>query len=633
MTQVSKSNLSIPPRVDGTVLSETNQVANQNSDELQRVLQRIADDVVTSLGCVGAMVAPLEAGNTLPVRAYSVNIGKNLLNDLEAKLGVSFLNPECVAYIDDKNFKDNLSVRAVKGTKGYPEKYVTSDSLYDLFRPIVNRPLSVLAQRLTRIKQVIAVPFFLDNEVVGNLFAASRQEFSQRDIDFLIALGYQAATAIRSQRRLAGIQTLERVVLALQASMTDEKQVLQIIVDTVVHELDYVGAMVATLETGNLLPVRAYAVSMAQNVIQDWENRLGVGFVSSKSIAYLDDERFKDNLSVRAVKGAHGRPEKFVVSDSLYDLFRPIVNRPLAALAQKFTGIKQVIAVPFFLEDEVVGNLFVASHRPEFSDRETEILTILGQQAAVGIRNARIYRKSEERRQVAQVFADMAFNSTVQVHTLRNHIGAFRMYLQLIEPYIKEHVTQQSMRDLGGDIQFRLTKTAEILDNLHDPWHEQPDALVDINKCLSNAVKKVLPDPTEIYDKNRIKLHLSLAENLPSIKTSADMLTEAFKIIIDNGWEAVKEKVEQTNRDGQLWIESHRISNTNAQVIIRDSGIGIKPDNLSKIFEMKWTTKEVGMGFGLFWTKEYIEGMAGNIEVESIWQQGTTFRITIPLKE
>lgn len=633
MTQVSKSNSSIPAQLDGDALSPPNQIATKNADELQRVLQRIVDDVVTTLGCVGAMVAPLEAGNKLPVRAYSVNINKTLLNELEAKLGVSFLNPECVAYIDDKNFKENLCVRAVKGTKGYPEKYVTSNSLYDLFRPIVNRPLSALAQQLTRIKQVIAVPFFLDNEVVGNLFAASRQEFSQRDIDFLIALGYQAATAIRSQNRLAGIQTLERVVLALQASMTDEKRILQIIVDAVVHELGYVGAMVATLETGNLLPVRAYAVSMAQDVIQDWENKLGVGFVSSKSIAYLDDERFKDNLSVRAVRGANGRPEKFVVSDSLYDLFRPIVNRPLAALAQRFIGIKQVIAVPFFLEDEVVGNLFVASHRPEFSDRETEILTILGQQAAVGIRNARIYRKSEERRQVAQVFANMAFNSTVQVHTLRNHIGAFRMYLQMVEPYIKKHLPLDSMRDMGDDIQFRLNQTAEILDNLHDPWQEQPDALVDINKCLSKAVHKVLPDLEEVDDKYGIKIDLWLTEGLPSIKTSAEMMTEAFKIIIENSWEAVREKVEQTDQDGQLWIESHRISNTNAQVIIRDSGVGIKPDNLGKIFEMKWTTKEVGMGFGLFWTKEYIEGMAGNIEVESVWQQGTTFKITIPLEE
>ena len=617
--------------MDVNLFSQPNQT-NGIADELQKVLQRIADDVVNSLGCVGAMVAPLEGGNALPVRAYSVGINNSLLKQLETKLGVSFLNTECVAYLDDSRFKDNLSLRAVKGTNGRPEQFVISDSLYDLFRPIVNRPLSNLAQQLTGIKQVIAVPFFLDDEVVGNLFAASREPFSQRDIDFLIALGYQAATAIRSQRRLAGIQTLERVVLALQAGMTDEKRVLQIIVDAVVHELGYVGAMVATLEVGNALPVRAYAVNMAQNLIQELESKLGVGFVSPKSVAYLDDDRFKDNLSVRAVRGTNGRPEKFVVSDSLYDLFRPVVARPLAALAQKFTGIKQVIAVPFFLADEVVGNLFVASRRSEFTVQETEILTILGQQAAVGIRNARIYRKSEERRKVAQVFADMAFNSTVQVHTLRNHIGAFRMYLQLVEPFIKDRVANESMRDLGDDIEFRLDKAAEILDNLHEPWRDQPATRVDVNACLRQALKKTMPIPNQSMPQSGPDVDLSLVENLPLIKTSPEMLTEAFKIIIDNGLEAIKEKTSQNGQDGKLEVESRQVSEAVIQVVIRDNGIGIAPENLSRIFEMRWSTKAAGMGFGLFWTKEYIEGLAGSIDVESIWQQGTTFTITLPVE-
>jgi sensor histidine kinase regulating citrate/malate metabolism len=50
------------------------------------------------------------------------------------------------------------------------------------------------------------------------------------------------------------------------------------------------------------------------------------------------------------------------------------------------------------------------------------------------------------------------------------------------------------------------------------------------------------------------------------------------------------------------------------------------------VFELRWSTKEAGMGFGLFWTKEYVEGLAGRIEVESVWQQGTIFRLTLPAK-
>jgi hypothetical protein len=148
-------------------------------------LQRIVDDVVEGLGCVGAFVATLEPNNTLPVQAYSVDIAPGLLRQLETKLGVDVIGPKSIAYLDDTKFKDNLSIRAVKGIEGRPEKFVISDQLYDLFRPVVNKTLSDLAQKLIGIKQVIAVPFFLEEEVVGNLFAATRNNFSKRYIEFL----------------------------------------------------------------------------------------------------------------------------------------------------------------------------------------------------------------------------------------------------------------------------------------------------------------------------------------------------------------------------------------------------------------------------------------------------------------
>ena len=153
------------------------------SPELQAVLQNIVDDVVRTLDCVGAMVAPLEGGNCLRVRAYAVDVEYSLVQHLEKTLGVSMIGPKSAAYLDDDKFKDNLSVRAVKNTDG-PPGVIVSDSLYDLFRPVVDRSLADLAQRLTNIRQVATVPFFLGDEVVGNLFVAARQEFSQRDKDF-----------------------------------------------------------------------------------------------------------------------------------------------------------------------------------------------------------------------------------------------------------------------------------------------------------------------------------------------------------------------------------------------------------------------------------------------------------------
>lgn len=593
------------------------------SQELQTTLQHIVDDVVKGLDGVGAMVATLEPDNTLPVRAYSVNIAPALLHQLEQKLGVSLIGPKSISYLDHKNYRDNLSVRAVKGSNGQPEKYLISDDLYDLFRPVVNRTLSNLAQKLTGIKQVIAVPFFLEDEVVGNLFAAVRTEFSARDISFLTAFSYQAAAAIQSQRRLAQVQALESIVFDLQASLTDENRAFKIITDAAVNRLGYLAAFVAP-RIGNTLPVRAYSVNSSaipQDFIDNWQRRLGFELLGGRAVAYLDREDYTAQLSVRAVTSGQVH-----TSDSLYDLVRPVVPRPPIEMIQKILGIQQVIAIPFFLENEAIGNLYVVSRRPRFSAGEQELLKAFAQQAAVSLRNAQLYRKAEERREVAQRFGRMAFSAAASVHALRNHIGAFRVYAQMVKPVISEPAIQE----LGDRVHRRLEEAAGILNSLHEPWREEPDSPVNVNNCLQWAVKKATEGQNRPNAGEDIKVNLILAEELPILKTSPDMLTEAFKVLIKNAIEAIREKTFRNGHRGELWIESVVENDANITVSIRDNGVGIKPENLDKIYELGWSTKPTGMGFGMFWTKDYIEGQKGSIKVDSVWQEGTTVCIKLP---
>ena len=105
------------------------------------------------------------------------------------------------------------------------------------------------------------------------------------------------------------------------------------------------------------------------------------------------------------------------------------------------------------------------------------------------------------------------------------------------------------------------------------------------------------------------------------------MLTEAFRVILMNGVEAVNK-----NKAGRnLWIDSRLRPDSMLEVSIRDDGVGIKPENAVKIFEMGWSTKKgKGMGFGLFWTRDYIEGLGGHITVDSSRKKGAAFIITLP---
>jgi len=624
---------------------------------LEATLQQIVYDVVTALGYAGAMVATYEQGDSLPVRALYVD--PNLATEEQirkwekdvaqySERPVSITDPATArVFVYQNEYRNNLSVRAFKA-KGL----VVSDELYDLFTPIAplaSKPIVQGIQQALGIRHVIAVPFFLETtvngrtekEIVGNLFAAKRGEISRQDELVLSAFGRQAAAAIQSERRRLHIQVAQEIVFEMQSKLQHEEQILQRIAEGVVSDLGYVGAMVATYEPDDSLPVRAFHVDpnlATLEQIHRWEQEVArysahVVSITDPNIArvFVHEDGYKDNLSVRAFKAGG-----IVISDELYDLFTPIAplaSRPVVQGIQQALGIRQVIAVPFFLETaaggrltrEIVGNLFAATRSRKFSNGEIELLKAFGQQAAAGIRNARLYRQVEERRQVAQIFGKMAFSAAASVHALRNHIGAFKIHLNLIRSLPPDQ--RDEILALSDKIIDRLDEATEILDHLHEPWRATIEVVTDVNACIRKALGRIIQDKDKIRAREGIVVHAVLADGLPGVKTSPDMLIEAFRVLIKNALEAIREK----GRGGELKIESRLGPNAVVEVLISDTGIGVKPMNLSKIFEIQWSTKSgAGMGFGLFWTKEYVEGAGGSIEVESVWEEGTTFRVKLP---
>jgi signal transduction histidine kinase len=611
---------------------------------LEATLQQIVRDVVDALGYIGTGVATYEPDGSLPLRAFYFDphlINEDQVLEWERRVSEIMGRPFSISdpdiarvFVYQDEFKDNLSVQAVKAREP-----VKTDELYDLFAPVVPtvaKPIIEGIQEAVGVGQLIAIPFSLETvidgkptkEIVGNLFAGKRGTISKQDELILSAFGRQAAAAIESERRRLQIQVAQELVFAMQTSLQDEIQVLQRIVKGVVSDLGYIGAGVATYEPDGSLPLRAFYFDphlINEDQVLEWER------------VFVYQDEFKDNLSVQAVKAREP-----VKTDELYDLFAPIVPtvaKPIIEGIQEAVGVGQLIAIPFFLETvidgkptkEIVGNLFAGTRSKSFSSGEIELLKAFGQQAAAGIRNARLYnkteelyRKAEERRQAAEIFAKMAFNAAASVHALRNHVGAFRTHLQLLQLMPPERLPE--ILESSPEILTRLDEAANILDNLPEPWRETPDVRTDINTCFLRAIEKVIPDRDGIEAREGIVVHESLSKGLPPIRTSPDMLTEALKVLVKNAVEAIREK----GQGGDLWVESYRGDNSVIEILIRDNGIGIKPENLSKIFEMRWSTKDAGMGFGLFWTKDYIEGLGGSIKVQSVWQEETTFRVSLP---
>ncbi len=91
----------------------------------------------------------------------------------------------------------------------------------------------------------------------------------------------------------------------------------------------------------------------------------------------------------------------------------------------------------------------------------------------------------------------------------------------------------------------------------------------------------------------------------------------------------IKNAIDAMPQGGNLRIQSV-ISGESVRVSFADTGIGIKKDELNKLFTPLFTTKAKGMGFGLSICQRIIEAHNGKISVDSTPNIGTTFTIEIP---
>jgi two-component system sensor histidine kinase HydH len=116
---------------------------------------------------------------------------------------------------------------------------------------------------------------------------------------------------------------------------------------------------------------------------------------------------------------------------------------------------------------------------------------------------------------------------------------------------------------------------------------------------------------------------------LPAIRLDANILKQILLNIIMNALQAME------NGGGKLLVETVAAGSGNVCFIIADNGPGIPAETIDRIFDRYFTTKKPGegTGLGLFVTKSLVENMGGNISVTSRSGGGTTFAVTLPVRQ
>ena len=135
-----------------------------------------------------------------------------------------------------------------------------------------------------------------------------------------------------------------------------------------------------------------------------------------------------------------------------------------------------------------------------------------------------------------------------------------------------------------------------------------------------------------------MELHLDLPEELPLVFADPLQMQQVLGNLITNACQAISDpKAGSTlrNEKGRLTISSHTSMLGAGQpgvcIQVQDTGVGIPPENMQKLFEPLFTTKARGIGLGLAVSKKLAEANGGRIEVESVSGRGSTFTLSLPV--
>jgi two-component system NtrC family sensor kinase len=146
----------------------------------------------------------------------------------------------------------------------------------------------------------------------------------------------------------------------------------------------------------------------------------------------------------------------------------------------------------------------------------------------------------------------------------------------------------------------------------------------DLNAILDRCVRLV---QHQLKLKN-IELHLQLSPDLALVRCDQGQIEQVVLALVINAIDAM-------SNGGNLFLSTRLVpDSTDIQIEVRDDGVGMPPDVLSKMFEPFFTTKEHGrgLGLGLAISRNIVERHAGKIAVTSEPGHGTTFLITLPIQ-
>jgi signal transduction histidine kinase len=168
-------------------------------------------------------------------------------------------------------------------------------------------------------------------------------------------------------------------------------------------------------------------------------------------------------------------------------------------------------------------------------------------------------------------------------------------------------------------------RAADVISRLRALFSKKELTLEPLD--LNEVAREVIALSVSDLQRNRVTLKAELAEDLPSVIGDRVQLQQVMLNLLRNASDAMA-GIDERPRD--LIIRTVPEGNDHARLSVKDAGIGVPPQDLQKLFEAFYTTKNGGMGIGLSVSRSIIERHQGRLWAEPNDGPGATFSFSIP---
>lgn len=367
------------------------------------------------------------------------------------------------------------------------------------------------------------------------------------------------------------------------------------------------------------------------------------------SIMLLDEKR--GVLGFEAMSGERGRivhgrelglnpgVEGRVVESAQPVVVNDCQQDPCRSRFDELKGVqaRALMCIPLIARGRVVGVMEAVNKPDGFTDDDVELAMSIGSVAASAVMNARLFDDLKAQQAQTVQAAKLAALGTIAsgiAHELNQPLTGILGFVQLLERELRKGRLDRGVAlERLAFIEKQVQRMTDIIGHVRTFARVQPVVgRVDVNNVVNDALTLM----REQLRSHGIDLQLRLGAELPRVAGDAGRLEEVVINLLANARDAIEEHVSKgvgaavkreirvtTSREGKRLV-----------IEVADTGTGIDPEVLPRIFEPFYTTRTHGRGTGLGLSISHgiIRDHGGTIEVQSRPGEGTTFLVHLPLE-